>query len=391
MNVFSPGKFTVQLRGFSVVHSTLNMKGSTTFKNNSATSGGGMYIDGSKAGIDGNNCFMNNTAEAGGGAIYARDSLLEFNGKDKFVTNTATRKGAAIHASSSTLILQGSSSFVKNSANHGGGIYLEISNLTLAHNRSSYLKNTARRGGAQYFDVNSNFILQETTPVHFQDNNATEFGGAIYVEDVPSRSECFFHIQNDQSLDMETTPLIFEKNTAGMRGSVLYGGLLDTCNFASDRYTDALQLFNMPNLQGHSDKGHSISSDPTQLCFCNMTEWNCKEKTRSRSIYPGQQIEVSVIAIDQSVSAIPALIHTTVRSGDNLTVSETISYEIGENCTSRNYSVTPKNLYNQLELYPSNRSGNTIHLIVNITFTSCHIGFEQSNFTGECICDHRLW
>ena len=72
-------------------------------------------------------------------------------------------------------------------------------------------------------------------------------------------------------------------------------------------------------------------------------------------------------------------------------MSETISYETGENCTSRNYSVTPKNLLNQLEFYPSNRSGNTIHLIVNITFASCPIGFEESNFTGECICDRRLW
>ena len=75
--------------------------------------------------------------------------------------------------------------------------------------------------------------------------------------------------------------------------------------------------------------------------------------TQSRSIYPGQQIEVSVVAIDQSNSAIPALIHTTVRSGHNLTVSETISCETGENCTSRNHSVTPKNLFNQLELYPA--------------------------------------
>ena len=83
---------------------------------------------------------------------------------------------------------------------------------------------------------------------------------------------------------------------------------------------------------------------PTLHCFVSVTsEWNCKEATQSRSIYPGQQVEVSVVAIDQSNSAIPAQIHTTVRSGHNLTVSETISYETGENCTSRNHSVTPNN------------------------------------------------
>ena len=177
-----------------------------------------------------------------------------------------------------------------------------------------------------------------------------------------------------------------------MRGSVLCGGLLNKCSFTSDRYSSALELFNTSIIvQGNGDKSHCISSDPTQLCFCNVSVINCTETTQSRRIYPGQQVEVSVVAIDMSGLTIPALIHATVRSGINLTVSETISYETGENCTSRNYSVTPKNLFNQLEIYPSNTTGNTIHLIMNITFESCPIGFEPSNSTGECICDHRLW
>ena len=376
--------------GFTVVRGTLLLNGSTTFKSNSAVSGGGIYIGGSKVDIGGSYYFMHNTAVSGGGALYARESVVELNGKDVFMKNTAT-KGTAIHAFSHTLILQGNSSFMNNSAKYGGGIYSEGSNLTIAHDRSSYLNNMALRGGAQYFDVNSNFSLHQTAHVHFQGNNASEFGGAIYVVDEPSRSECFFHILNAQFLDLNTTPLVFENNTAGMRGSVLYGGLLDTCNFTSDKYTSVLQLFNMSIVKGNGDKGHSISSDPTQLCFCNRNKLNCKEATQSRSIYPGQQVEVSVIAIDQSGSAIPALIHTTVRSGHILNMSETISYEIGENCTSRNYSVTPKNPFNKLEIYPSNRSGDTVYLTMKITFEGCPVGFEQSNFTGECICDYRLW
>ena len=371
--------------GFTVVRSTLHLNGSTTFKNNSAASGGGMYIDDSKADIDGSNCFLNNTADSGGGAIYARDSEIEFNGKDVIVANTTGRQGAAIHASSNTSNLQGSCSFRSNYANYGGGIYSERSYLIMVHYNSSYLNNTALRGGAQYFDFNSNFSLHQTARVHFQGNNAAEFGGAIYVEDVPSRNECFFHIQNNQWLDLDTTPLVFEKNAAGVRGSVLYGGLLNKCHF---RYNSALQLFNTSIVKGNGDKGHSISSDPTQLCFCNKSKLNCTEATQSKCIYPGQQVEVSVVAIDQSGSTIPALIHTAVRSGDNLIMSETISYETGENCTSRNYSVTPKTPFNQLEIYPSNRSGDTVQLIVNITFERCPIGFEPS---GECICDHRLW
>ena len=374
--------------GFTLVHSTLHLNGLTTFKNNSAASGGGMYISACNADIDGRNCFVNNTAESGGGAIYAKDSVVEFDGKDLIVANATGRQCAENHASSSTSILQGSSSFMSNYANYGGGIYSERSYLIMVHHNCSYLNNMALRGGAQYFDVNSNFSLHQTAHVNFQGNNAAEFGGAIYVEDVPSRNECFF---NNYMLDLNTTPLVFEKNTAGMRGSVLYGGLLNMCSFTSNRYTSILQLFNTSILQGNSDKGHSISSEPTQLCFCKKSELNCTETTQSKSIYPGQQVEVSVVAIDQSHLPIPALIHTTVRSGNNLIMSETISYETGDNCTSRNYSVTPKIPVNQLEIYPNNKSGNTIHLIVNITFERCPIGFEPSNSTGECICDHRIW
>ena len=387
-NVFITNSASNHGGGFTLVHSTLHLNGLTTFKNNSAASGGGMYISACNADIDGRNCFVNNTAESGGGAIYAKDSVVEFDGKDLIVANATGRQCAENHASSSTSILQGSSSFMSNYANYGGGIYSERSYLIMVHHNCSYLNNMALRGGAQYFDVNSNFSLHQTAHVNFQGNNAAEFGGAIYVEDVPSRNECFF---NNYMLDLNTTPLVFEKNTAGMRGSVLYGGLLNMCSFTSNRYTSILQLFNTSILQGNSDKGHSISSDPTQLCFCKKSELNCTETTQSKSIYPGQQVEVSVVAIDQSHLPIPALIHTTVRSGNNLIMSETISYETGDNCTSRNYSVTPKIPVNQLEIYPNNKSGNTIHLIVNITFERCPIGFEPSNSTGECICDHRIW
>ena len=395
-NVNFQGKYTfisnsanIHGGGFIAVHTTVYMTGLAAFNSNLAACGAGMYIDGSKADINGTNCFINNTVELEGGAISARDSIMDFSGNIMFLGNSAGRKGAAIHSSLTTLTFQGSSFFENNAANYGGGIYLESSNLTLLNSRSSYLNNMASRGGAQYFDVSSNFSLHLKACVHFQNNNATEFGGAIYVVDEPSRSECFFHIHNGQLVNLNTTLLVFENNTAGRRGSVLYGGLLGKCNFTSNG-TSALQLFNMSISQGNGDMSHSISSDPSQLCFCNTSELICTEVSQSKSIYPGQQVEVSVLAIDQSGSAIPALIHTRIQSGRTLHMPEIISYATKENCTSRNHSVTSKSHFSQLQLYPSNRSGDTVDLIVNISFESCPIGFEQSNVTGDCICDHRL-
>ena len=414
-NNFINNSASSQGGGFVIMHSLLHLNGSTKFRRNFAPAGGAMYISDSTVHSNGSNCFTNNTAKSEGGGINARDSVVKFNGKDIFVANSAKNKGAAIHSSYTTLIFQGSSSFLNNSAKYGGGIYSESSNLTFIHyeckfciNTStipefSFLRNWAIRGGAQYFDVYSIFNLYQTAQVYFQDNHATEYGGAIYVVDVPGprqflsqqhvpvRKKCFFRMfRKKQSLDLNTNPLIFENNSAGMRGSVLYGGLLEKCNFTSDSYASTLELFNMSILRidPKNDVGYSITSDPTRLCFCNTSQWSCREVSQSRDIFPGQQMTVSVVAIDQSGLAIPTLIHTEVHSGN---ISETISYETRRNCTSRNYSVTPNNLFNELELYPSSRSGNTIHLIVAITFKNCPIGFEQSNFTGECICDHRLW
>ena len=424
-NTFVNNSATNHGGGFTVMHSTLHQNGSTNFGRNFAPSGGGMHIGDSSVDIDGSNCFMNNVAKSEGGVIDAKNSVVKFNGKNIFVANSAGSKGAAIHLSLTNLIFRGSSLFVNNSAKYGGGIHTESSNLTFVHHASSYhtrvLKfcdntsstlefsfrnNMALRGGAQYFDLYSVFSLDQMAHVHFQDNHATEFGGAIYAVDVPGpgqflfqqhvpfRNQCFFHILNKkQFFNFDTSPLVFENNSAGIRGSVLYGGLLEKCNFTSRQYSSALELFNMSILHTgrKDDVDDSISSDPTQLCFCNKSEHSCREVMQSRSIFPGQQVVVSVVAIDQSGLEIPTIIHATIYSGHNLTVSETISYEIGSNCFSRNYTATPKSIFNQLELYPSNRSGDTIHLTVSITFKACPIGFEQSNFTGECICDHRLW
>lgn len=88
--------------------------------------------------------------------------------------------------------------------------------------------------------------------------------------------------------------------------------------------------------EGNGDKDYPISSDPSQLCFCNKSELICAEVSQSRTIYPGQQVEVSVIAIDQAGSAIPALIHTTIHPDHSREMSEIVSYETGRNCTSRN-------------------------------------------------------
>ena len=146
---------------------------------------------------------------------------------------------------------------------------------------------------------------------------------------------------------------------------------MDKCTFTSRRYPTALDLFNDSVVQeGWKRRDSSyISSDPTKLCFCSTDEQNCTAAFQSRSIYPGQGVVVSVIAVDQSDVAVPTLVHASIYSGEShdSNVSETISYEIAGNCTSRRFSVPPLNPLTDLLIYPSNVSGDTIQLTVNIT------------------------
>jgi len=286
-----------------VVHSN----GSIILNNNSAHSGGGMYIDDSEVYVDGSNYFMNDTAKSEGGAIYIQASVVKFRGKHAFIANSAGSKGGsvfaihssinisgntlmqnsvstlggAIHTSFSVLTFQGCSSFKNNSAKlyggavqsenselvfvNSGNIHLQtcISSKTFNVSLNSFISNTAIQGGALYLDQYSNSSLDQTTYVHFQNNVAVEFGGAIYVVDVsssghflpqqhtPSRSECFFHILGEEIFsDLETPPLVFENNSAGIRGSAVYGGLLSLCNFNSVNYASALDFFNRSILPG---------------------------------------------------------------------------------------------------------------------------------------------
>ena len=65
-------------------------------------------------------------------------------------------------------------------------------------------------------------------------------------------------LRKEQSPDFKISALIFVNNTAGVRGSILYGGLMEKCNFTSDRYTSAIELFSMSILQvgRKHDVGH---------------------------------------------------------------------------------------------------------------------------------------
>ena len=92
-----------------------------------------------------------------------------------FEDNSAFTGGAIYVTAESNLTLNASTFIGNNATSHGGAIYASGSNLTLRDNMFS--GNTARNGGAMYVTAESNVTISDTA---FTNNRAIGDGGAIY-------------------------------------------------------------------------------------------------------------------------------------------------------------------------------------------------------------------
>ena len=147
--------------------------GNNIFSDNSAHSGGSLYILlESVVTLSGINTFVNNTSEhyvnfrrircfedaeydidwvsCSGGAIYCRSSTLNINSEySVFANNFAQKSGGAIEADDGNIItIKGSVTFMKNAANDkGGAIFLYYVTLRVSGD-ISFINNEADFGGA---------------------------------------------------------------------------------------------------------------------------------------------------------------------------------------------------------------------------------------------------
>ena len=215
------------------------------------------------------------------------NNVVKFSDKDVFVANQAAGKVAAICASSTNLIFQGSSLFINNSVKYSDGVestykavpshlcsmgwgIIQESPLdcNICNDFSSIYRNyfCQPHNTLRWSTVYSNLNLHQSAHVHFQDNYATEFGGAMLCfRCIPFLSECFFHIATKwpTSWYFDNSTIVIANNSAAIRGSVLYCGLLGKCSYKNLTSMQVhCMLFNIYILQGNDD--NSISSDPTQ-------------------------------------------------------------------------------------------------------------------------------
>ena len=182
------GRMTIRTGGVMRNLRMSHMRLTSTFRRLSTALYGAIYVEIN----DGTTFVMSSmVVENGyamrGAGVYVQNGTVVLQGVD-FENNTALEDGGAVF-SQGTMTIQGCT-FRRNSANDGGAVW---SNGTLSMNASVWTNNTAVLGGALVTDGSVSEMMDCT----YDQNSASDKGGAIYVQDGSlSMSECHL-MEND--------------------------------------------------------------------------------------------------------------------------------------------------------------------------------------------------
>ena len=390
----------------TVIQSTVVFNGNAEFlENYSQKSGGALYASQSKITILGNISVMNNFANSGGGAFFYLTTFV-CRGNCTFSGNRAYKRGGGIHAIGTLISVsysgkkdyQTSLILTGNQANKGGGLYLEANS-----------KLTGSESGYSRYEIG------------FIQNIADSDGGAIFIEDetyldtcrsksyweYKTETECFLQaLYNDvKNKPIEQKHSINFMNNTAMRGSVLYGGLLDRCTVSpmADIYNNSIYTTTTSHtvdgftyflkegglsLQNVTDE---IASDAVRICFCYNTTYNCSSKQPNITVQKSKEFILTVVAVDQVNRTLDAYIRSILAEGSSLGEGQQLQH-VSKQCTNLMFNISSLNSSVQLNLYADQSPCRTLglsFLSVKINFTECNcsIGFRQTNQKHKCECE----
>ena len=362
---------------------------------------------------------MNNSALIHGGAVYSDSSTLSFRGCNVFSGNLAHYFGGGVYSSNGTLKFSGNTSFSSNKGRlQGGGIY-QLGTSTFFSGKTSFTANTAARGAGEYLANSFNFFSRYAI-LTMDKNNATVYGGAVYVEDsdptsycfpdIKDLGRCFFQIYgslefSDRFIYSNLTWLAsvihnhFDihmylcNNYAKIAGSAVYGGSIGNCsmevfytrggNFvSSEPHQYLLDLVVEP--------ANSTSSEPYQVYSCKDGILD-RETELFRQVYPGELLHFPVVAAGENVPR-PAVVQAFFNDTDDKVSLAQFqdTQNVTGNCTELHYQVYSSitNSNRTLVLYadgPCLTDGRILEIVLE--FLPCPPGFSLNSSEMTCGCD----
>ncbi len=421
-------------------NSRVEFNGPTTLSNNRGVLGGAISADQSEIYINTEGVIITNNTATSGGGIFLRESALFVNEPVKIYHNTA-QDGGGIYAYSSRVEFQPTvpkvdaygnplppnkqSEITNNIAENGGGIYAVATTIKLTRSYVNIDSNTATaNGGGVYLQQSSRLYLfkkeYQSWPQNMFvqlmiNNNSAQYGGGIFVADDTQRSSCGGgRVTETDSIQtifadcfIQTIKLysgdylyfyynyfntIMTNNAATQSGADIYGGLLDRCTASQNaEYNNASNGLNYINNTIKSSTKLSIFSSPVQVIFCN-------NDSTTISTRKGHTFKISVMAVDQVGNPMNATILSSVvsESGFDRLKEGQAKQEIDNRCTELEYNLFSQDSSAQVELYAD---GPCINLglsrkLINISLQPCicPLGLKpiQSDIECKCDCDPNL-
>ena len=418
----------------AVNNTDITLAGNTEFKHNRACGdfvpGGAIIALGSNLTFTGSTTLLDNSAISrecvlvnsdsfivGGGAIVTlNNTVISFSGTSNFIGNLAGDGGGggAIYAGyNNVLSFSGTSNFINNSAYLGGAIYMGIDSKMTFTGTIYFSNNGAKidtqtrytNGGGIFMRLGSTLSILPNTTVYWENNHAT-LGGAIYVENASPfsvcksiesliiKEECFFQLPGQNLSTGVDVQLVFKNNSADVAGSVLYGGAIDNCEL-----THGLGLYSSGevfDMTVHTDNDNdynttsSISSDPFKICPCENNLPNCTMSNVTRTVYPGETFEISVVAVGQRDGTVPGTVRSTIQYPSTNLQGSQYFQQASNTCTKLKYTVFSLSPSVNIELSAENRQCNVNLLITVSLHQTCPPGFNFSESARSCVCQPRL-
>ena len=389
------------------------ISGRVSFIRNVAGSGGAISLSRvDNLLISGDISFLGNTAsetdsEYGfGGAVFVSTGSANFSGHIMFEDNTAYR-GGALSLQHATCHLSGSIMFESNTATlEGGAVLVDNPPASLLMETQlnmtgnvTFCANSAELGGAIAFLENTRLKMNKPLHVDFFNNNATLYGGAIFVRrdatdnrmscfaPPDTRDECFFELDSLFNINLN-----FSYNSAGEAGAALFGGNLEICEVIVQGrpWDQPLLLFERVATFNGDSITSVISSEPLRVYICDNASISNLMDSAELEIVRGTVANLSVVIVGQNNGAIPSSVRISLDNDVSIDAEKHIQ-DTGKTCTSISYRLKSKINTTRFTLFPDDGPCRGIGMStasVNITFLPCPDGFQLAG--SQCICEERL-
>lgn len=306
----------------------------TTVAKNSISTGGniaaGLTIiteesfDDNDLTIELENCtFQHNIDTVGNLQIIKLHGVYTININNTMFVNNV---GTVIEAKESNITFSGHVIFEGNSAWQGGALSLTYATMT----------------------------VNDHTTVDFGNNNVTEFGGAIFVDDP------LFYLQNDKGtirscfyqpshshFSFENARVNFYDNFARKGGYDVYGtSIRNYCKVQMLQKEEGIQS-HLFFFSGNSNSYSSVSSKMTRVCLCKGGEPRCNDTSfifseYNREVYPGEVFSISAVAVGAEFGTTVGYIYAKLLNTSS-SIQKTFNQFVSPHCTQMNYLIHSNN------------------------------------------------